>query len=236
MVPFCRTLDEADRVLALMAGEGLVRGENGLRAYVMAEIPANVVLAEEFAERFDGFSISSNDLTQLTLGVGRDSEVLSRVFDESDPRRGAQHPAPRLPRPGGRPTRRPVRPAPSGDPAFTAILVEAGFDSISVDPDSFVAVKRHVARAEGEQSGRSAGNGPDTRMRTHRRPGGVKKVLLRMGRSALPGCGPVGPCGRSRRHCTVPETARKSGSRETRTRHRPQGTVGPPEPRTGRTR
>ncbi|MEW1905816.1 phosphoenolpyruvate synthase [Streptomyces sp. NPDC086147] len=162
MIPFCRTLDEADRVLAVMAEEGLVRGENGLRVYVMAEIPANVVLAEEFAERFDGFSIGSNDLTQLTLGVDRDSEALAHVFDESDPAvvRSIRLLASRAHAAG-----RPVGlcgQRPSDDPAFTATLVEAGLDSISVAPDSFAAVKRHVARAEGEQSGGSVENGPDT--------------------------------------------------------------------------
>ncbi|MFF7444081.1 phosphoenolpyruvate synthase [Streptomyces sp. NPDC008122] len=148
MIPFCRTLGEADRVLAVMAEEGLVRGENGLRVYVMAEIPANIILAEDFAERFDGFSIGSNDLTQLTLGVDRDSEALAHVFDERDPAvvRSIQALAARahtVGRPVGLCGQRP-----SDDPAFTALLVEAGLDSISVAPDSFAAVKRHVAQAE----------------------------------------------------------------------------------------
>ncbi|MFF7340902.1 phosphoenolpyruvate synthase [Streptomyces sp. NPDC008163] len=148
MIPFCRTLGEADHVLAVMAEEGLVRGENGLRVYVMAEIPANIVLAEDFAKRFDGFSIGSNDLTQLTLGVDRDSEALAHVFDERDPAvvRSIQALVTRAHAAG-----RPVGlcgQRPSDDPAFTALLVEAGLDSISVAPDSFEAVKRHVARAE----------------------------------------------------------------------------------------
>ena len=82
MIPFCRTLEEADAVLAVLAENGLVRTQHGLQVYVMAEIPANVFLAEGFAERFDGFSIGSNDLTQLILGVDRDSAALSGLFDE----------------------------------------------------------------------------------------------------------------------------------------------------------
>ena len=85
MIPFCRSPAEADKVLAVMKENGLERGKDGLEVYVMAEIPANVILAEEFASRFDGFSIGSNDLTQLTLGVDRDSEDLSELFDESNP-------------------------------------------------------------------------------------------------------------------------------------------------------
>ena len=85
MIPFCRTPLEADRVLQVMEKHGLKRGVDGLEVYVMGEIPANVILAEDFARRFDGFSIGSNDLTQLTLGVDRDSEELAALFDESDP-------------------------------------------------------------------------------------------------------------------------------------------------------
>ena len=84
MIPFCRTPQEADRVLAVMAENGLVRGENGLQVYMMCEIPSNVFLAEKFATRFDGFSIGSNDLTQLVLGVDRDSAQLASLFDERD--------------------------------------------------------------------------------------------------------------------------------------------------------
>ena len=85
MVPFCRTPDEGRRVVAVMADNGLVQGEGGLEIYVMAEIPANVLQADEFASVFDGFSIGSNDLTQLTLGVDRDSERVAGLFDERDP-------------------------------------------------------------------------------------------------------------------------------------------------------
>ncbi len=159
MIPFCRTLGEADQVLAVMAEQGLVRGENGLRVYVMAEIPANIILAEDFAERFDGFSIGSNDLTQLTLGVDRDAEALAHVFDERDPAvvRSIQSLTARAhaaDRPVGLCGQRP-----SDDPAFTALLVEAGLDSISVAPDSFAAVKRHVARAEAALGSGPGGDG-----------------------------------------------------------------------------
>lgn len=148
MIPFCRTLDEADRVLAVMAENGLVRGENGLQVYVMCEIPSNVILATEFATRFDGFSIGSNDLTQLTLGVDRDSGELAALFDERDPAVlwmirtliDKAHAAGAKVGLCGQ--------APSNDSSFARLLVEAGIDSISVTPDSFFAVKQHVADAE----------------------------------------------------------------------------------------
>jgi pyruvate,water dikinase len=148
MIPFCRSLEEADRVLAVMADEGLYRGVGGLQVYVMAEIPANIILAEEFAQRFDGFSIGSNDLTQLTLGADRDSEALAHVFDERDPAvtRSIETLISRAHAAGC-----PVGlcgQRPSDDPSFTEFLVRCGIDSISVAPDSFAAVKRHVAAAE----------------------------------------------------------------------------------------
>ncbi|MCA3439457.1 MAG: phosphoenolpyruvate synthase, partial [Rhodobacter sp.] len=152
MIPFCRTPLEADRVLQVMEKHGLKRGVDGLEVYVMGEIPANVILAEDFARRFDGFSIGSNDLTQLTLGVDRDSEELAALFDESDPAVlwmiesliARAHKAGAKVGLCGQ--------APSNDPAFARLLVKAGIDSISVSPDSFVAVKRHVALAEGVAS------------------------------------------------------------------------------------
>jgi pyruvate,water dikinase len=148
MIPFCRTPAEADRVLEVMAAQGLRRGEQGLQVYVMCEIPSNVILAREFARRFDGFSIGSNDLTQLTLGVDRDAESLAALFDERDPavkwmiRRviDEAHAAGCKVGLCGQ--------APSDDPGFAAFLVECGIDSISVSPDSFVAVKESVAAAE----------------------------------------------------------------------------------------
>jgi pyruvate, water dikinase len=148
MIPFCRTPAEADRVLAVMAENGLRRGEDGLEVYVMCEIPSNVILAAEFARRFDGFSIGSNDLTQLTLGVDRDSGELAALFDERDPAvqwmirtviERAHAAGAKVGFCGQ---------APSNDPAFARLLVEAGIDSISVTPDSFLGVKRHVADAE----------------------------------------------------------------------------------------
>jgi pyruvate, water dikinase len=148
MIPFCRTVGEADRVLEVMAENGLERGKNGLEVYVMCEIPSNVIRAEAFADRFDGFSIGSNDLTQLTLGVDRDSSDLASLFDEQDEAvkwmiatviekahmKGAKVGL--------------CGQAPSDHPEFAEFLVRCGIDSMSVTPDSFVAVKEHVARAE----------------------------------------------------------------------------------------
>lgn len=148
MIPFCRTIEEADSVLAVMSENGLVRGNNGLEVYVMAEIPANVILAERFAERFDGFSIGSNDLTQLVLGVDRDSEVLSRLFDErNEAVKAAIAELLAKARKSGAHTGI-CGQAPSDHPEFARFLVEHGIDSISVSPDSFLAVKEVIAAAE----------------------------------------------------------------------------------------
>jgi pyruvate, water dikinase len=148
MIPFCRSLDEADKVLEVSARHGLVRGENGLEIYVMCEIPANVILAEQFADRFDGFSIGSNDLTQLTMGVDRDSGTLADLFDESNEAVkwmistviDKAHQTGSYVGLCGQ--------APSNNPTFAKFLVEAGIDTISVTPDSFIAVKENVAEAE----------------------------------------------------------------------------------------
>ena len=85
MIPFCRTLEEAEQVIALLTSFGLVRGKNGLRFIMMCEIPSNALLAEEFLQYFDGFSIGSNDMTQLALGLDRDSSLVSHLFDERNP-------------------------------------------------------------------------------------------------------------------------------------------------------
>jgi pyruvate,water dikinase len=148
MIPFCRTLKEADRVLETMAQYGLKRGDQGLEVYVMAEIPSNIVLADQFAERFDGFSIGSNDLTQLVLGVDRDSALLSELFDERNDAIKTMivqlinraHQKGRKVGICGQ--------APSDYPEFAAFLVEAGIDSISLNPDSVMKIKQTVAQAE----------------------------------------------------------------------------------------
>lgn len=153
MIPFCRTLDEADRVLAEMASHGLVRGEAGLEVYVMAEIPSNVLLAREFGARFDGFSIGSNDLTQLTLGVDRDNALLASLFDERNPAvlRSIERLIADAHAVGckvgicGQ--------APSDHPEFAEFLVKAGIDSISLNPDSVVPVLERVAALEAAQQG-----------------------------------------------------------------------------------
>jgi pyruvate,water dikinase len=148
MIPFCRSPQEADRVLEVMRENGLVRGQNGLQVYVMCEIPSNVILAREFARCFDGFSIGSNDLTQLVLGVDRDSEQLAGLFDERDPsvQWMIRHVIEQAHQAGVKVGL--CGQAPSNDPQFAAFLVECGIDSVSVSPDSFVAVKRSVADAE----------------------------------------------------------------------------------------
>ena len=147
MIPFCRTLDEAQRVLAEMARHGLVRGERGLEVWVMCEIPNNVILAAEFALLFDGFSIGSNDLTQLTLGVDRDSELLSSLFDERDPgvMRMIEMVVDRAHRAGRRVGI--CGQAPSDHPEFAAFLAKIGIDSISLVPDALPRVARRLAAA-----------------------------------------------------------------------------------------
>jgi pyruvate,water dikinase len=146
MIPFCRTLGEGKRVLAEMEKSGLARGQDGLEVYVMCEIPNNVILAAQFAELFDGFSIGSNDLTQLTLGVDRDSELLAHLFDERDPGvekliemvTKAAHAAGRKVGLCGQ--------APSDHPEFAEFLADAGLDSISVTADALPIVVRQLAR------------------------------------------------------------------------------------------
>lgn len=148
MVPFCRTLDEGRKVIAEMAKHGLERGKDGLEIYVMCEIPSNVILAEEFAEIFDGFSIGSNDLTQLVLGVDRDSEIVAPIFDERNPavkkmiteviavcrRKGRKIGI--------------CGQAPSDYPEFAEFLVEQGIDSISLNPDTVLKTTLAILEKE----------------------------------------------------------------------------------------
>jgi pyruvate,water dikinase len=156
MIPFCRTLGEGERVLKELDKNGLRRGENGLEVYVMCEIPNNVVLADEFSELFDGFSIGSNDLTQLTLGIDRDSETLAPLFSEQDPGvlRSIQTVIERAHR-----HQRKVGlcgQGPSDHPEFARFLADAGIDSISVTSDALPDVVRVLAPDGGTTKSRSA--------------------------------------------------------------------------------
>ena len=148
MIPFCRTISEAENVLSVLAVNGLKRGENGLQIYMMCEIPSNYILAEQFAKYFDGFSIGSNDLTQLILGVDRDSGKMAHLFDESDlaVKTAIREVIERAHRAGikigfcGQ--------APSDNTDYAKFLIQCGIDSISVVPDSAIDVIRKVAESE----------------------------------------------------------------------------------------
>ena len=148
MVPFCRRVEEARRVIGAMAANGIKRGDDGLELYVMCEIPNNVIQIDAFAELFDGFSIGSNDLTQLVLGVDRDSELVAFDFDERDP--GVME----MLRQAGTGAHRNARAvgicgeAPANFPEVAAFLTELGIDSISVNPDSVAKTMGVVHRAE----------------------------------------------------------------------------------------
>ncbi len=151
MVPFCRTPEEGQRVLAEMAKNGLVQGENGLQVYVMCELPSNVQLADEFSQVFDGFSIGSNDLTQLTLGLDRDSEFVAHLFDERN------EAVKRMIAKAIRTVKQHKHKigicgqAPSDYPEFARFLVEQRIDSISLNPDSVLKTLLEVAAAEQKQ-------------------------------------------------------------------------------------
>jgi pyruvate,water dikinase len=150
MVPFCRTPEEGKQVIATMAEFGLIQGQDDLEFYVMCEIPSNVIVADRFADIFDGFSIGSNDLTQLTLGLDRDSDLVSHIFDERDEavkalvkevitvakRRGRKIGI--------------CGQAPSDFPEFATFLVECGIDSISLIPDTVVKTRLAIAKKEKE--------------------------------------------------------------------------------------
>jgi pyruvate,water dikinase len=148
MIPFCRTPEEGRKVLEVLAEEGLRRGEDGLEVYVMCEIPSNVLLAADFAALFDGFSIGSNDLTQLVLGVDRDSPLVAPVFDERSP--AVKEMVARVIRAAQKAGRKVgiCGQAPSDYPEFAAFLVECGIDSMSLNPDAVLPTLRGVALME----------------------------------------------------------------------------------------
>lgn len=152
MIPFCRTIQEAEKVLQTMESFGLKRHENGLEVYVMVEIPSNVILADKFAQLVDGFSIGSNDLTQLTLGLDRDSEIVSRLFDENNEAvttliaqaiKAAKKAGIKIGLCGQ---------APSDFPEFSQFLVEKGIDSISFTPDALIKGIENIAKAENKMT------------------------------------------------------------------------------------
>ena len=150
MIPFCRTPEEADVVLELLAKNGLERGVDGLQVYVMCEVPSNVLLADEFASRFDGLSIGSNDLTQLVLGVDRDSSRLADLFDERHPAvTKAMEQVIAACRAQGKYVGI-CGQGPSDHPELAEVLVRAGITSISVNPDVVISTRREVARIEAE--------------------------------------------------------------------------------------
>lgn len=148
MIPFCRTIEEGKKVLAEMEANGLVQGENGLEVYVMIEIPSNVILANEFAKLFDGFSIGSNDLTQLTLGLDRDSSLVSYLFSEQNP--AVKHLITETIRAA---KRNKIKvglcgQAPSDIPEYAQFLVEKGISSISFNPDALIKGIENILKAE----------------------------------------------------------------------------------------
>lgn len=148
MVPFCRTVEELLQVTAVMKEYGLERGKEDLELYLMAEIPSNIIMAEEFSEHIDGFSIGSNDLTQLTLGLDRDSALVAHLYDERDPavKRMLKMLIETAKRTG---TKVGIcGQGPSDFPDFAQFLVELGIDSISVTPDSLLKTRRAIAEVE----------------------------------------------------------------------------------------
>jgi len=150
MVPFCRTPEEGRRVIKAMEEFGLKQGENGLEVYVMCEIPSNVVLAEEFADVFDGFSIGSNDLTQLTLGLDRDSELVAHIFDERNEavKRLVKQVIETAHNHKPRKKVGICGQAPSDFPEFADYLVECGIDSMSLNPDVVLSTRLNIAEVE----------------------------------------------------------------------------------------
>jgi pyruvate,water dikinase len=150
MVPFCRTPEEGKRVIDLMKRFGLTQGEDGLEVYVMCEIPSNVICADEFAEIFDGFSIGSNDLTQLALGLDRDSALVAHIYDERNQAvKRLVSQVIKVAKEKGRKIGI-CGQAPSDFPDFAEFLVECGIDSISLIPDTVIKTRLLVAKKEKE--------------------------------------------------------------------------------------
>ncbi len=148
MIPFCRTVAEGEKVIALMAEHGLKQGENDLEIYAMCELPANVVFADEFLQVFDGYSIGSNDLTQLALGLDRDSEMVAHLFDERD---GAVMKMVAMAIDAARRNGKKIGicgQAPSDYPEFADFLVERGINSISLNPDTVISATHHILETE----------------------------------------------------------------------------------------
>lgn len=148
MIPFCRTVAEGEKVIALMAEHGLRQGENDLEIYAMCELPANVVFADEFLQVFDGYSIGSNDLTQLALGLDRDSEMVAHLFDERD---GAVMKMVAMAIDAARRNGKKIGicgQAPSDYPEFADFLVERGINSISLNPDTVISATHHILKTE----------------------------------------------------------------------------------------
>lgn len=148
MIPFCRTVEEGRRVIDLMAEYGLKQGENGLEIYAMCELPANVVFADEFLQVFDGYSIGSNDLTQLALGLDRDSEMVAHLFDE---RNGAVEKMVAMAIDAAKRNKKKIGicgQAPSDYPEFAEFLVKRGINSISLNPDTVIQTTHHILKTE----------------------------------------------------------------------------------------
>ncbi len=158
MIPFCRTVEEGERVIALMGEFGLVQGENGLEIYAMCELPANVVFADEFLQVFDGYSIGSNDLTQLALGLDRDSEMVAHLFDE---RNGAVEKMVAMAIDAAIRNNKKIGicgQAPSDYPEFAEFLVKRGINSISLNPDTVIQTTLHILQAEKALEGAALGS------------------------------------------------------------------------------
>ncbi len=160
MIPFCRTVEEGEKVIALMAEHGLVQGENGLEVYAMCELPANVVFADEFLKVFDGYSIGSNDLTQLALGLDRDSEMVAHLFDE---RNGAVEKMVAMAIDAAIRAGKKIGicgQAPSDYPEFAEFLVQKGINSISLNPDTVIQTTHHILETEKALAGTTKSEPP----------------------------------------------------------------------------